>query len=109
MVVENDKRRKDILNITIDKNLDSTTTNLLNCLWKYVNDIRLHVLRINNNHIFKTTNIFFLEKLDNYHQSLDLLHVGDNSRFDVFIKSIQLELILKTDFLMMKNCTWLLS
>ena len=47
--------------------------------------------------------------MDNYHQSLDLLHVGDNSRFDVFIKSIQLELILETDFFNVEKKNVLLS
>lgn len=59
LMVETYKRRKLLSKISIDKDMDSTVTNLLNCPWKIINDIRLHVFRLNKNTIFKTIYMFF--------------------------------------------------
>ena len=42
LMVESYKRRKLIFKISIHKDMDSTATNLLNCPWTIINDIRLN-------------------------------------------------------------------
>ena len=90
------KRRNIIFNIRNEHDNDSIRKRRLSIRWKIINNIRLFIFKFINTYNISINIIKFDGMiLNNYHQSFDSLNVGDKACFDVIIKQVMMNLILK--------------